>query len=389
MMYLGDFPTSAMIDFNWSSNAADGASITRATNGTVSVYKANGTTQSTAGVTDTEDFDALTGIHHVRIDTSADGTFYAAGSEFSVVLSGATIDGEAVNAVLAHFSIERSGGALALLKNGTYGLSALETIVDDLEGRLTAARAGYLDNLSAGAVALQASVDDLEGRLTATRAGYLDNLSGGSVATAAALATVDDFIDTEVAAILAAVDTEVAAIKAKTDYLPSATAGAAGGVLIAGSNAATTVNITGNITGNVSGSVGSVTGAVGSVTGNVGGNVTGSVGSVAAGGITAASIATGAIDADALATDAVTEIATAVNAEVVDALATDTYAELGAVPAATSSLKDKITWLFMLARNARLTTATSDVVRNDANNATIGTSTLSDDGTTFTRGEYA
>lgn len=70
--------------------------------------------------------------------------------------------------------------------------------------------------------------------------------------------------------------------------IPDAVAGAAGGVFIAGANAATTVNITGSITGNLSGSVGSVTGAVGSVTGavgsvtgNVGGNVTGSVGSVA------------------------------------------------------------------------------------------------------------
>jgi len=41
----------------------------------------------------------------------------------------------------------------------------------------------------------------------------------------------------------------------------------------------------GNITGNLSGSVGSVTGAVGSVTGDVGGNVTGSVGSIASNGI--------------------------------------------------------------------------------------------------------
>lgn len=45
-----------------------------------------------------------------------------------------------------------------------------------------------------------------------------------------------------------------------------------------------------------------------SVTGNVGGNVIGSVGSVAAGGITAASIATDAIDNDAIAASAVTEI---------------------------------------------------------------------------------
>ncbi len=47
--------------------------------------------------------------------------------------------------------------ALDRLDNGTYGLSAIETLVDDLETRLTAVRAGYMDNLSAGAVA-QASV---------------------------------------------------------------------------------------------------------------------------------------------------------------------------------------------------------------------------------------
>jgi hypothetical protein len=45
-------------------------------------------------------------------------------------------------------------------------------------------------------------------------------------------------------------------IQNKTNYLPSATAGAAGGVFIAGTNAATTVEITGSLTG----SVGSVTG---------------------------------------------------------------------------------------------------------------------------------
>lgn len=89
------------------------------------------------------------------------------------------------------------------------------------------------------------------------------------------------------AADIAAVKADTAAVKTKTDFLPSATAGAAGGVFIAGTNAATTVNVTGNITGNLSGSVGSVTGAVGSVTGavgsvtgNVGGNVVGSVASV-------------------------------------------------------------------------------------------------------------
>lgn len=109
---------------------------------------------------------------------------------------------------------------------------------------------------------------------------------------------------------------DVGAIKTKTDFLPSATAGAAGGVFIAGANAATsittalTANIIGNVTGNLSGSVGSVTGAVGSVTGAVGSVAAGGIAaaSFAAGAITATVIATDAIDADALATDAVTEI---------------------------------------------------------------------------------
>ena len=120
----------------------------------------------------------------------------------------------------------------------------------------------------------------------------------------------------------------------------------------------TVTAVTGNIGGNLAGSVGSVTG-------NVGGNVTGSVGSLAA------------------------QAKADVNAEVVDALATDTYAEPGSVPAATSSLEDKIGWLFMLARNARTTTASADKVRNDANSSDVATAALSDDGTTFTRGEYA
>jgi hypothetical protein len=40
----------------------------------------------------------------------------------------------------------------------TETLKAIKEYVDDLEGRLTAARAGYLDNLSAGAVALEANI---------------------------------------------------------------------------------------------------------------------------------------------------------------------------------------------------------------------------------------
>ena len=266
MMYLGNYAAGATIDFLWSSNDGSGASITRGTNGTISVYKGNGTTQSTAGVTDDEDFDSLTGIHHVRITTGSDGSFYAGGNDFAVVLSGATIDGKAVNAVLAHFSLQNRYPAVADVQSGLATSSALSTV------------AGY-------------------------------------------------------------VDTEVAAIKAKTDLIPASPA------------------------------------AVGS----------------------AMTLATNAVNAAALASDAVAEIQSGlstltagdVNAQVVDVLVTDTYGEPGSVPGATSSLKDKIGWVFMLARNKRMTTATADKVRNDGDSADVGSATLSDDGSTFTRGEYA
>lgn len=78
-----------------------------------------------------------------------------------------------------------------------------------------------------------------------------------------------------------------------------------------------------------------------------------------------------------------------VNAEVVDALAVDTYAEPGSVPTATASLKDKIGWIQAISRNKVTQTATTQTLRNDADNATISTSTVSDDGTTFTRGKFA
>lgn len=77
-----------------------------------------------------------------------------------------------------------------------------------------------------------------------------------------------------------------------------------------------------------------------------------------------------------------------VNAEVVDAINVDTYTEPAAVPAATSSLADKIRWLFALGRNKITETATTQLLRNDGDAATIGTATVSDDGVTGVRGKF-
>jgi hypothetical protein len=100
----------------------------------------------------------------------------------------------------------------------------------------------------------------------------------------------------------------------------------------------------------------------------------------AAGAINAAAIATGAIDADALAADAANEIRDAVWAQ--------TMTEPSSVIGWTGTLKAAIEWLVSLARNKITQSSTTQTLRNDADSATIATSTVSDDGTTFTRGEW-
>jgi hypothetical protein len=78
-----------------------------------------------------------------------------------------------------------------------------------------------------------------------------------------------------------------------------------------------------------------------------------------------------------------------VNAEMVDVLSVDTQAELAAVPAANATLAHKLGWLFLLARNKITQTATTQLVRNDGDTATVGTSTVSDDSTTFVRDKFS
>lgn len=157
MKDLGDRAEDSVIYFAWSTNDSDGAAITRGGDGTVSVYKDDGIAQSVAGITDTEDFDGVTGVHLCKIDTSADA-FYAAGCDYCVVLAGATIDGQTVNAVLAVFSIEnrrmRGTDSAALASVCTEARLAelaaanLPADIDSLLARLTAARGGYLDSLN-------------------------------------------------------------------------------------------------------------------------------------------------------------------------------------------------------------------------------------------------
>lgn len=115
-------------------------------------------------------------------------------------------------------------------------------------------------NGTSGSVATKTVLDTVSGKVVGTLATGTHNPQSG-----------DSYAIVNGASGLVNIKTDTGAIKTKTDFLPSAAAGAAGGVFIAGTNAATSITtaFTANITGNLSGSVGSVTGAVNSVTNGV------------------------------------------------------------------------------------------------------------------------
>lgn len=105
-------------------------------------------------------------------------------------------------------------GILDTIRDGITGLNDLSQA--EAQAATAAALAAYdpptkaeLDS-AVSPLAVQTSVDDLEGRLTSTRAGYLDNLSGGAVATAASIAALNNLsqaqAQTAAAAALAAYD---------------------------------------------------------------------------------------------------------------------------------------------------------------------------------------
>lgn len=169
---------------------ATGASIT--TTGLavtdIEIYKDGSTTQraSDAGYTllDTDgiDFDSLTGIHGFSIDTgdNTDASFYTVGSWFTVVVSAITVDSQTVSFIACAFRIMAAEAVAGKPKV-------------DVDAWLGTAAA---TPTTAGVP--EVDVTHVSG--TAQTAGDL----------AALITTVDDYLDTE-----------IAAIKAKTDNLPS------------------------------------------------------------------------------------------------------------------------------------------------------------------------
>jgi hypothetical protein len=330
-MNLGDFRLGETFDFKFTTRRfSTGAPYTLAGSPVISAYHGNDTTQITAGITLSVDFDSVTGLNNVRVVASG-GNGYATATNYSLVITTGTVDSvSVVGEVVGTFSIENRSAIMPTT-------------------------AGRTLDVSAGG---EAGVDWANVGSPTTTVG----LSGTTVKTATDVATaldaVDNFIDTEIGAIIstlgtpagASISADIAAIEAQTDDI--GTAGA--GLTAVPWNAAWDPEVQSEVADALA-DVGVTT----TVTGRID-----------------AAISTRATPAQ-------------VNAEVLDCLVTDTHAEVSGVPAATSSLKDKLNWLFALARNKLKQNTTTQTLYADDGSTTVSTATVSDSGTEATRGEWS
>jgi hypothetical protein len=116
----------------------------------------------------------------------------------------------------------------------------------------------------------------------------------------------------------------------------------------------------------------------------VSGRIDSSVGAMAANTLTAS----------ALAADAVTEIQSGLSTLTagqvltqIDAALDTAGTELSAVPTTTGTLRQKINYVFQYFRNRKTVTSSTETLFKEDASTSLGTATLADDGTTFTKGE--
>lgn len=110
-MYHGDIALADTIDVKFTTVNSSGVPTTLAGSPVVSAYVGNGTTEITAGITLSVDFDGRTGLHNVRVVASGANGF-AAATNVQLVITTGTVDGNSVvGYVIASFSIQARSAA--------------------------------------------------------------------------------------------------------------------------------------------------------------------------------------------------------------------------------------------------------------------------------------
>lgn len=412
---LGDYFGTETIQDIFTTVTTTGAPTTLAGTPKLRCYK-NGSTTESSDITPTVDFDSRTGANAYAIDLTGDSGFYATGNDFQVMITAGTVGGTSVvGYIVASFSIrnrsalrpvtagrqlvvDASGLADAnMVKAGPTGSGTAQTAGDipAKTNSLTFTVANKVDTLGAmirtgTAQAGAASTITLDAGASATDSVYYGSVIyviGGTGAGASGRFISSYVGATKVASVSPAWTvqpdntsvfvvmpwggTDVQQWKSSNLSAP-ATAGIpevnVKNINNVATTAVTTVKAVQGLT---------TADTVVTVSGNVNGNVGGSVASLTTNNDkTGYALATGGVDATSIAS-------------IVSNVWAQAMSDISAVPAITGTILAAINWLYCLARNKGTQTATTQIIMKDDGATTLGTSTVSDDTVTFTRGKFS
>lgn len=214
-MYLGEWQIDDVLTFTVTTHTfATGALTDADGDPAYRVYEDETGTAILTGTMAKLDDANTTGHYSEQITLSAANGFEV-GKSYSIYITAAvsSVTGGAVRS----FQVEAAPATAS-------ALTTVSGLVDDLEGRLTATRAGYLDNLSAGAVALEATAQTV---LADTNELQGDWANGGRLDVIldarASQTSVDDLpTNSELATALAAADDATLAAIAALNNLSAA-----------------------------------------------------------------------------------------------------------------------------------------------------------------------
>ena len=118
--YKGDISAGSTLYFSFNTRDSSGNPVTLTGSPVISVYKNAGTTACTTLPVLTVN-NGQTGRHTVTVNTGVDTTFYAAGNDYSAVLTAGTVNGTSVVSVeVASFSINNRTVAAVLTGMATH-----------------------------------------------------------------------------------------------------------------------------------------------------------------------------------------------------------------------------------------------------------------------------
>lgn len=124
-MYYGDIRLGDTIDIKFTTRRGDtGAPTQLAGSPAVAAYVGNGTTEITAGITLTVDFDSRTGLNNVRVVASS-GNGFATATNVQLVITAGTVNAvSVVGEVIGSFSIEARSAVMPTTAARTLDVSA-------------------------------------------------------------------------------------------------------------------------------------------------------------------------------------------------------------------------------------------------------------------------